>query len=80
MSPEKMNELVLSLNVHFEGQVKNYPNISCDTCLDKKTGDCEGNGYKGDECIDCMIRNPHVRVYLVGSKEVLREAKKYYKK
>jgi len=57
------SDLQLNCFVHFRNQ--NLKNITCETCLDKKDGNCQGNNLKGIQCVLCMDTHSVHNIYII---------------
>lgn len=40
--------------------------ISCETCLDFTQGHCPGEGFRGDDCLRCMMEHSKNAVMVSG--------------
>ena len=44
-----------AFTVHFDADT--YESVTCKDCWDYRTGQCEGKGYRGLECYDCIVKH-----------------------
>jgi hypothetical protein len=52
---DPLDRVIISCIIHFQGQ--NPESISCETCLDYKEKNCEGKGFRDNDCIRCMAEH-----------------------
>lgn len=62
---DPMEKLAIICFIHFGDQ--DPENISCETCLDFKQGNCPGEKLHGDECLVCMSK--HSQASVMGSSD-----------